>query len=54
MPLTKLFGIPLIESPELSALENRIEELEDLLQDMSRLVDVNTGFDTTRFEGVNL
>ncbi len=54
MPLTKLFGIPLSESPELSALENRIEELEDLLQDMSRLVDPNTGFDTIRFEGVNV
>jgi hypothetical protein len=54
MPLTKLFGIPISESPELSALENRIEELEDLLQDMSRLVDANTGFDTIRFEGVNV
>ena len=54
MPLTKLFGIPLSESPELSALENRIEELEGLLQDMSRLVDANTGFDTIRFEGVNV
>jgi len=54
MPLTKLFGIPQSESPELSALENRIEELEELLQDMSRLVDANTGFDTIRFEGVNV
>jgi len=27
MPLTKLFGIPISESPELSALESRIEEI---------------------------
>jgi len=54
MPLTKLFGIPISESPELSALESRIEELEGLLQDVSRLVDPNTGHDTVRFEGVNV
>jgi len=54
MPLTKLFGIPISESPELSALESRIEELEGLLQDVSRLIDPNTGHDTVRFEGVNL
>ena len=54
MPLTKLFGIPLSESPELSALESRIEELEGLLQDVSRLIDPNTGYDTVRFEGVNV
>jgi hypothetical protein len=54
MPLTKLFGIPISESPELSALESRIEELEGLLQDVSRLVDPNTGYDTVRFEGVNV
>lgn len=54
MPLTKLFGIPISESPELSALESRIEELEGLLQDVSRLIDPNTGYDTVRFEGVNV
>jgi len=54
MPLTKLFGIPMSESPELSALESRIEELEGLLQDVSRLIDPNTGYDTVRFEGVNV
>jgi hypothetical protein len=54
MPLTKLFAIPISESPELSALESRIEELEGLLQDVSRLIDPNTGFDTIRFEGVNV
>jgi hypothetical protein len=54
MPLTKLLGIPISESPELSALESRIEELEDLLQDVSRLIDPNTGYDTVRFEGVNV
>ena len=54
MPLTKLFGIPNSESPELSALESRIEELEGLLQDVSRLIDPNTGYDTVRFEGVNV
>ena len=54
MPLTKVFGIPISESPELSALESRIEELEGLLQDVSRLIDPNTGYDTVRFEGVNV
>ena len=54
MPLTKLFGIPTSESPELSAMESRIEELEGLLQDVSRLIDPNTGYDTVRFEGVNV
>ena len=54
MPLTKLFGIPVSDSPELSALESRIEELEGLLQDVSRLIDPNTGYDTVRFEGVNV
>jgi len=54
MPLSKLFGIPVSDSPELSALESRIEELEDLLQDVSRLIDPNTGYDTVRFEGVNV
>jgi hypothetical protein len=54
MPLTKLFGIPISESPELSALESRIEELEGLLEDVSRLIDPNTGYDTVRFEGVNV
>jgi hypothetical protein len=54
MPLTKLFGIPISESPELSALESRIEELERLLQDVSRLIDPNTGYDTVRFEDVNV
>jgi hypothetical protein len=54
MPLTKLFGIPTSEAPELSALESRIEELETLLQDVSRLIDPNTGYDTVRFEGMNL
>jgi hypothetical protein len=44
MPLTKLFGIPVSDSPELSALEAH----------MSRLVDPNTGHDTVRFEGVNV
>jgi len=42
------------ESPELSALESRIEELESLLEDVSRLIDPNTGYDTVRFEGVNV
>lgn len=54
MPLTKVFGIPISDSPELSALESRIEELEGLLQDVSRLIDPNTGYDTLRFEGVNV
>ena len=54
MPLTKLFGIPISDSPELSALESRIEELEGLLEDVSRLIDPNTGYDTVRFEGVNV
>jgi hypothetical protein len=54
MPLAKLFGIPISESPEFSALESRIEELEGLLQDVSRLIDPNTGYDTVRFEGVNV
>jgi hypothetical protein len=54
MPLTKLFGIPVSDSPELSALESRIEELEGLLADVSRLIDPNTGYDTVRFEGVNV
>mgnify|MGYP001816842319 CR=1 FL=1 len=54
MPLAKLFGIPTSESTDLSALESRIEELEGLLQDVSRLIDPNTGVDTVQFEGVNV
>jgi hypothetical protein len=54
MPLIKIFGIPVSESPELSALESRIEELEGLLADVSRLIDPNTGYDTVRFESVNV
>lgn len=52
MPLTKLFGIEVSE--DVTALQARIDVLENLLQGVSRLIDPNTGFDTIRFSGVNV
>jgi hypothetical protein len=53
MPLEKLFGIPTSESDN-AELEARIKQLEQLLANVSRLVDPNTGEDTIRFTDMNV
>ena len=52
MPLEKLFGV--LQGEDVTALEARVVQLENLLQKVTRLVDPNTGVDTIRFSDVNV